>query len=133
MRPPAGGPAAHFHKTFSESFHVISGTVRLYDGETWVNATAGDFLYVPEGGVHAFRNDSDDPASMLILFAPRRRARSTSGNSPRSVSRVGSGIRPPAVRWGEPERPAVVGHAWAHLQRLGERCRAGRGGGALRA
>ncbi|GAB2982800.1 cupin domain-containing protein [Saccharothrix stipae] len=70
MEPHAGGPAAHFHKTFSESFYVISGTVRLFNGETWVNAVAGDFLYVPEGGVHAFRNDADEPASMLILFAP---------------------------------------------------------------
>ncbi|WP_158849856.1 cupin domain-containing protein [Saccharothrix deserti] len=70
MEPHAGGPAAHFHKTFSESFYVISGTVRLFNGETWVNAAPGDFLYVPEGGVHAFRNDADEPASMLILFAP---------------------------------------------------------------
>ncbi len=38
--------------------------------ESWTDATAGDFLYVPEGGVHAFRNDSGEPASMLILFAP---------------------------------------------------------------
>ncbi|GAA1303260.1 cupin domain-containing protein [Saccharothrix xinjiangensis] len=70
MRPRAGGPAAHFHKTFSESFYVLSGTVRLFNGETWVEATPGDFLHVPERGVHAFRNDSDEPASMLILFAP---------------------------------------------------------------
>ncbi|NUT50438.1 MAG: cupin domain-containing protein [Saccharothrix sp.] len=73
MKPHAGGPAAHFHKTFSESFYVISGTVRLYNGEAWVDATAGDFLHVPEGGVHAFRNDADEPASMLILFAPAPR------------------------------------------------------------
>ncbi|MFD1147491.1 cupin domain-containing protein [Saccharothrix hoggarensis] len=70
MAPHAGGPAAHFHKTFSESFYVTAGTVRLFNGETWVSAGAGDFLYVPEGGVHAFRNDADEPASMLILFAP---------------------------------------------------------------
>ncbi|WP_433265047.1 cupin domain-containing protein [Actinosynnema sp. CS-041913] len=70
MAPRAGGPGAHFHKTFSESFYVISGTVRLFNGDNWVNASAGDFLFVPEGGIHAFRNDSDDPASMLILFAP---------------------------------------------------------------
>lgn len=70
MPPRSGGPGAHFHKTFSESFYVMSGTVRLYDGESWVNATNGDFLYVPEGGVHAFRNDGGEPASMLILFAP---------------------------------------------------------------
>jgi quercetin dioxygenase-like cupin family protein len=70
MAPKAGGPAAHFHRTFSESFFVLDGTVRLFDGERWVDATKGDFLYVPRGGIHAFTNDSDEPASMLILFAP---------------------------------------------------------------
>jgi mannose-6-phosphate isomerase-like protein (cupin superfamily) len=70
MAAQAGGPAAHFHKTFSESFYIINGTVRLYNGDKWVDATSGDFLYVPEGGIHAFRNDSDEPADMLILFAP---------------------------------------------------------------
>ena len=70
MAPHAGGPAAHFHKTFSESFYVLAGTVRLYDGEHWVEARAGDFLHVPDGAVHAFANDADEPASMLILFAP---------------------------------------------------------------
>lgn len=68
--PHAGGPSAHFHRTFSESFYILSGTIRLYDGNQWVNATSGDFLYVPKAGVHAFRNDSDAPATMLILFAP---------------------------------------------------------------
>jgi quercetin dioxygenase-like cupin family protein len=70
MQPRAGGPSAHFHRTFSESFYVLAGTVRLYDGAMWVSATAGDFLHVPEGGIHAFRNASDEPASMLIMFAP---------------------------------------------------------------
>ncbi len=64
------GPDPHFHRTISESFFVLSGTVRLYDGHRWVDATAGDFLHVPAGGVHAFRNESEAPASMLILFAP---------------------------------------------------------------
>jgi uncharacterized RmlC-like cupin family protein len=42
----------------------------LYDGQDWTTAGPGDFLFVPEGGLHAFRNDSDQPASMLILFSP---------------------------------------------------------------
>ena len=70
MQPRAGGPAAHFHRTFSESFYVLTGTVRLYDAKRWVDAGSGDFLYVPEGGIHAFSNASDEVASMLILFAP---------------------------------------------------------------
>lgn len=64
------GPAPHYHRTMSESFFVIDGTVCLYDGQGWRDATAGDFLYVPPGGVHGFRNESGSPASMLILFTP---------------------------------------------------------------
>jgi mannose-6-phosphate isomerase-like protein (cupin superfamily) len=70
MKARAGGPDPHFHRTFSESFYILQGTVALYGGEGWVEATGGDFLYVPEGGVHAFSNRSDEPASMLILFSP---------------------------------------------------------------
>lgn len=64
------GPGPHFHRTMSESFFVLAGTVRLYDGEGWRSAQAGDFLYVPPGGIHGFRNESGEPASMLILFTP---------------------------------------------------------------
>jgi quercetin dioxygenase-like cupin family protein len=70
MAPQAGGPAAHYHKTFSESFYVLDGEVRLFDGTEWVTGVKGDYLYVPPNGIHAFRNESDEPASMLILFAP---------------------------------------------------------------
>jgi mannose-6-phosphate isomerase-like protein (cupin superfamily) len=64
------GPEPHFHRTISESFYVLTGAVRLYDGKQWIEGTPGDFLFVPEGGVHAFRNESGEPASMLILFVP---------------------------------------------------------------
>jgi mannose-6-phosphate isomerase-like protein (cupin superfamily) len=67
---PPSGPDPHFHRSVSESFFVLSGTVRLYDGIRWTDASAGDFLYVPEGSVHGFRNESGEPASMLLLFAP---------------------------------------------------------------
>jgi mannose-6-phosphate isomerase-like protein (cupin superfamily) len=70
MGPTPSGPDPHFHRSISESFFVVRGTVRLYDGKGWVDAESGDFLHVPEGGVHGFRNESGEPASMLILFAP---------------------------------------------------------------
>ena len=66
----AGGARGHFHRTFSESFYVLDGTVELFNGDVWTPAGPGDFLYVPEGGVHGFRNVSDALATMLILFAP---------------------------------------------------------------
>jgi mannose-6-phosphate isomerase-like protein (cupin superfamily) len=70
MHPHAGGPDAHFHRTFSESFYVLEGTIRFFNGRSWLEATAGDFLYVPKGGIHAFKGDSDKPSSLLIVFAP---------------------------------------------------------------
>ena len=54
----------------SEAFFVLSGTMRLYNGTDWVDGSQNDFLYVPPGGIHGFRNDADEPASMLMLFAP---------------------------------------------------------------
>lgn len=70
MTGPPSGPGPHFHRTISESFFILSGTVQLYDGAGWLDATAGDFLQVPVGGVHGFRNASGRRAEMLLLFAP---------------------------------------------------------------
>lgn len=62
------GPDAHFHRSISEQFYVLTGTVRLFDGRAWVDAGPGDFLHVPEGGIHGFRGG--DHAQMLLMFAP---------------------------------------------------------------
>jgi mannose-6-phosphate isomerase-like protein (cupin superfamily) len=70
MGPSSGGADPHFHRTISESFYVLTGNIRLFDGSEWSDATPGDFMYVPPGGVHGFDNLSGEPASMLILFAP---------------------------------------------------------------
>ena len=70
MGPEPGGAEPHFHRTITESFFVLDGTVKLYDGNEWLDAHPGDFAFVPEGGLHGFRNESGQPASLLILFAP---------------------------------------------------------------
>lgn len=70
LRPRGAGPALHFHRTFSEAFYILEGTVRLLTPQQGIDARPGDFLFVPEGGQHGFRNESDEPAAMLILFAP---------------------------------------------------------------
>jgi len=70
MAPGPGGARPHFHRTITESFFVVSGVVSLYDGRGWRDARPGDFAHVPEGGLHGFRNESGEPASMLILFTP---------------------------------------------------------------
>ena len=44
MAGPPAGPSPHFHRTFSESFFILSGAVRLFDGRRWIDAVAGDFM-----------------------------------------------------------------------------------------
>ena len=70
ISPKGGGPGPHFHRAMSEAFFVLSGTVQLYDGNDWIDGNPGDFLYVPPGGIHGFRNEADAPTSILMLFAP---------------------------------------------------------------
>lgn len=70
MGPEPSGPSPHFHRSITESFYVLTGTVRLHDGREWVDGHPGDFFHVPIGGVHGFRNESGEPASMLLLFTP---------------------------------------------------------------
>ncbi len=74
MAPGPGGAKLHFHRTICESFFILSGTVTLDDGAQKVSAQSGDYLYVPPGGLHGFGNNTEEAASMLILFslgAPR--------------------------------------------------------------
>ncbi|MFI9833272.1 cupin domain-containing protein [Streptomyces sp. NPDC051913] len=66
----SAGAKTHFHKAISESFYILSGELELYNGEKWVTGRPGDFLYVPVGGLHAFKNVTDEPMSMLMLFSP---------------------------------------------------------------
>jgi mannose-6-phosphate isomerase-like protein (cupin superfamily) len=70
MAPQAPGASTHIHRTISESFFILSGSVKIFDGATWYDATPGDYAYVPPGGLHAFKNESASPASFLLLFAP---------------------------------------------------------------
>jgi mannose-6-phosphate isomerase-like protein (cupin superfamily) len=70
IAPRGGGPGPHFHRAMSEAFFVLSGTIELYDGTDWTDGRTNDFLFVPPGGIHGFRNVADEPTSVLMLFAP---------------------------------------------------------------
>ena len=70
MGPNAGTAQPHFHRGFSESFYVLTGLIAIFDGSSWIDSGPGDFVHVPPGGLHGFRNESGQPASMLIHFSP---------------------------------------------------------------
>ena len=68
MAPGPGGAKLHFHRTMAESFFILAGAVTLGDGAQKVAARSGDYLYVPPGGLHGFKNTTEEAASLLILF-----------------------------------------------------------------
>jgi hypothetical protein len=37
MGPERSGPDPHFHRSISESFFVLTGTVRFYQGTSWID------------------------------------------------------------------------------------------------
>jgi quercetin dioxygenase-like cupin family protein len=70
VTPHSAGAAPHIHRTFSESFFVLSGRLTVYHQGSWDPFGPGDYALVHEGGAHGFRNDGDEEAAFLILFAP---------------------------------------------------------------
>lgn len=68
--PPGGGPPPHVHSREEEGFYILEGEITFtVDGEKIV-AKAGTFANMPVGTPHSFKNDSDQPARMLISVAP---------------------------------------------------------------
>lgn len=68
--PPGGGPPPHVHSREEEGFYVLEGEVTFTINGEQVVATAGTFSNMPVGTPHAFENESDRPARMLISVAP---------------------------------------------------------------
>ncbi len=72
--PPGGGPPMHVHSREQEGFYVLEGAIAFRvqegDGVKAIVATPGMSVHLPPGSRHAFRNESDAPARMLILLAP---------------------------------------------------------------
>lgn len=67
--PPEEGANPHFHADEEEQFYVLDGELTFeVDGRT-IEVGTGDFLHVPRGVVHSFRN-GDRQAKLLATFVP---------------------------------------------------------------
>src|SRR5947208_4397211 len=68
--PPGGGPPPHVHSREEEGFYILEGEITLQVGDKRLVATAGMFANMPVGTPHSFKNESGQPAKMLISVAP---------------------------------------------------------------
>ena len=67
---PGGGPPPHIHHREDEAFFVLEGEITFMLGDRKVVAKSGAFIQGPRGIPHAFKNESNVPARMLILVTP---------------------------------------------------------------
>lgn len=67
---PGGGPPPHRHQREDEAFFVLEGAITFLLGDRKVVAGPGTFLQAPRGLPHAFKNESNAPARMLIQVTP---------------------------------------------------------------
>lgn len=68
--PEGGGPPAHVHSREDESFYIVSGRLEILLGDKTYQAKQGDFVYIPRGTVHSFKNVGGDRAVQLVTFVP---------------------------------------------------------------
>jgi quercetin dioxygenase-like cupin family protein len=66
---PDLGPPPHIHHLEEEQFYVLEGQLTYSVGDQTYQVKAGDFIHIPRGTVHSFKN-GPKPSRLLATFAP---------------------------------------------------------------
>jgi mannose-6-phosphate isomerase-like protein (cupin superfamily) len=67
---PGAGQPPNRHPTDDEAFIALDGTFQFgFGSKTWIAGT-GEFVRVPLGEVHTFKNIGDEPGRLLVLNRP---------------------------------------------------------------
>jgi quercetin dioxygenase-like cupin family protein len=98
-----GAPPLHIHHREDETFYVIAGEMTLFLGDRRIEASAGDFAFLPKDIPHAFLVTSDR-AEYLTSFSPAGAERFF----PEVAPRVVPGEPAPAPREPDPEEFARI-------------------------
>jgi mannose-6-phosphate isomerase-like protein (cupin superfamily) len=108
--PPNGGPPLHIHRHEDETFYVLEGAPTFWLGDEQIVAGPGDFVNVPKGVRHCFRNLSAEPVRMILTFTPSgiekffeetlERASDLSQPCPDNLDEVGARYAAAAPRYG---------------------------------
>jgi quercetin dioxygenase-like cupin family protein len=67
---PGGGTPPHIHHREDESFHLLEGTLTIQVGGDTITASADDFVYLPRGIAHSFKNTGDGCAKAVVFTTP---------------------------------------------------------------
>lgn len=63
--PVAGFVPPHTHAEEEEGYFVLEGSMTMFLGEGEFEVSTGDFVHVPRGTVHGYRNDGTEACRFL--------------------------------------------------------------------
>lgn len=70
LAAPGAGAPPNRHAGEDEAFYVLDGSFSFTIDGTTREVGKGDFVKIPDGAVHAFKNTSSEPGRLLIMNAP---------------------------------------------------------------
>jgi quercetin dioxygenase-like cupin family protein len=70
-QPEVPGPPPHHHEDCDEFFYVIAGRLSVMRGDAWTDIGPGEYITVPRGTVHTFRNGGSCDVRVITGFEPR--------------------------------------------------------------
>ncbi|GLS17594.1 cupin [Labrys miyagiensis] len=70
VQPNSRMPVAHHHENWEETIYGLSGVTSFRVDGRDLTVAPGETLFIPRGVVHAFRNDTQEPATSLVVLTP---------------------------------------------------------------
>jgi mannose-6-phosphate isomerase-like protein (cupin superfamily) len=67
---PGDGPPRHVHHGSDELFYLLEGEFLFLVGERQENVSAGTYVFVPRGTVHAYKVTGSERGKSLSAFVP---------------------------------------------------------------
>jgi len=67
---PGGGPPLHIHHHGDETFFLVEGSLEVRLGDATIVAQPGDYVRIPRGTAHTFRNVGERPVRMFVTLVP---------------------------------------------------------------
>lgn len=67
---PGNGPPPHIHRNEDECFYVVEGAFSVIVDDRVVDVADGDFVRIPKGTPHTYKNVGAIPGKMLVILSP---------------------------------------------------------------
>jgi mannose-6-phosphate isomerase-like protein (cupin superfamily) len=67
---PKNGPPPHIHRREDEAFYVLDGAFSVLLGGRSFEVSAGDFVYIPRGALHTYKNVGSSLGRFLVILTP---------------------------------------------------------------